>query len=126
MSFGKRWAERYQVAWENGDPDAAAALYRPDCVFRSAPFRETEPPIDYTRRVFPEAKAENVRFGEPVEEGDRAGVEWWAVLVSPDGEAQTIAGCSVLRFDDEGLVVEARDYWTMEPGRRDPPPGWGV
>ena len=83
-------------------PDAAAALYRPDCVFRSAPFRDPEPPIEYTRRVFPEARAEDVRFGEPVEAGDRAAVEWWATLVGPDGTEETLAGCSMLRFDDEG------------------------
>jgi len=124
VSFARRWAEGYRLAWEAGDPDAAAALYAEDCVFRSAPFRETEPPIDYTRRVFPEATAEHVRFGEPVEEGDRAAVEWWATLVTPDGGEQTIAGCSMLRFDENGLVVEARDYWHLEPGRREPSPGW--
>jgi hypothetical protein len=125
MSFGKRWAEGYKRAWEADEPDAAAALYRADCVFRSAPFRDPEPPIEYTRRVFPEARAEDVHFGEPVEEGDRASVEWWATLVTPDGEEQALAGCSMLRFDDEGFVVEARDYWHIEPGRRDPPEGWG-
>ncbi|HYX89528.1 MAG TPA: nuclear transport factor 2 family protein [Gaiellaceae bacterium] len=125
MSFARRWAEGYRVAWEAGDPGAAAALYAPDCVFHSAPFREPERPLDYTRRVFPEATAEDVRFGEPVEEGDRAAVEWWAVLVTPDGEEQALAGCSILRFDEAGLVVEARDYWQLEPGRREPPPGWG-
>jgi hypothetical protein len=125
MSFGKRWAEGYKRAWEADEPDAAAALYRPDCVFRSAPFREPEPPIEYTRRVFPEARAEDVHFGEPVEEGDRASVEWWATLVTPDGHQQALAGCSMLRFDDQGFVVESRDYWHMKPGRRDPPDGWG-
>jgi ketosteroid isomerase-like protein len=125
VSFARRWADGYRLAWEAGDPDAAAALYRDDCVFRSAPFREPEPPIDYTRRVFPEAKAEGVHFGEPVEEGGCAAVEWWATLVLPDGEELAIAGCSMLRFDDEGLVAEARDYWHLESGRRDPPPGWG-
>jgi SnoaL-like domain len=125
MSFGKRWAEGYKRAWEADEPDAAAALYRPDCVFRSAPFREPEPPIEYTRRVFPEARAEDVHFGEPVEEGDRASVEWWATLVTPDGQQQALAGCSMLRFDDQGFVVESRDYWHMKPGRRDPPDGWG-
>ena len=125
MSFARRWAEGYQRAWEADDPDAAASLYTPDCVFRSAPFREPEPPIEYTRRVFPEAKARHVRFGEPVEERDRAAVEWWATLVMLNGEEHTLAGCSMLRFRDDGLVVEARDYWHLEPGRRDPPPGWG-
>jgi ketosteroid isomerase-like protein len=124
-SFGKRWAEGYRIAWEAGDPAAAAALYHPDCVFRSAPFREPEPPLSYTTRVFPEAVAEEVRFGEPVEEGDRAAVEWWATLVLPAGEEQTLAGCSILRFDDQGLVVEARDYWQIEPGRRTPHDTWG-
>jgi hypothetical protein len=125
MSFAKRWAEGYQRAWEAGDPDAAAALYRADCVFRSAPFREPEPPIDYTRRVFPEARAQDVRFGEPVEAGDRAAVEWWATLVGPEGAEETLAGCSILRFDGDGLVIEARDYWQIEPGRQAPPPAWG-
>ena len=36
MTFGKRWAEGYKLAWEAGDPAAAAALYAPTCVFRSA------------------------------------------------------------------------------------------
>ena len=125
MSFAKRWAEAYKRAWEAHEPDAAGALYRRDCVFRSAPFREPEDPLDYARRVYAEARAENVHFGEPVEEGDRATVEWWATLVSNDGEEQVIAGCSMLRFDDEGLVAESRDYWHMEPGRREPPEGWG-
>ena len=125
LAFAKRWAEGYQRAWEADDPVAAAALYHPDCVFRPAPFREPEPPIDYTTREFPEARAEDVRFGEPVEKGDRAAVEWWATLVLPGGEEQALAGCSMLRFDDQGLVVEARDYWHLEPGRREPHDTWG-
>jgi ketosteroid isomerase-like protein len=125
VSFGKRWAQGYKVAWEADDPDAAAALYAEDCVFRSAPFREPEPPIEYTRRVFPEAKARDIRFGEPVEDGDRTAVEWWATLIMPNGEEHTLAGCSVLRFGDDGLVVEARDYWHMEPGSRAPHKTWG-
>ena len=123
MSFPRRWAEGYRVAWKARNPDAAAALYAEDCVFRSAPFREPEPPIDYTRRVFPEVTAEDVRIGEPVEERDRVAVEWWATLVTSNG--REIAGCSMLRFNENGLVVEARDYWHLEPGRREPSPGRG-
>ena len=123
--FARSWADGYKAAWEAGDADAAAALYHEDCVFRSAPFRDPQPPIEYTRSVFPEARAVNVHFGEPVESGDRAAVEWWATLVLTSGEEHAIAGCSVLLFDDDGLVVVSRDYWHMEPGRREPPPGWG-
>lgn len=125
MSFARRWADGYKVAWEAGDPDAAAALYATDCVFRSAPFREPQPPVEYTRSVFPEARAVDVHFGEPVADGDRAAVEWWATLILTAGEEQTLGGCSILRFDAEGLVAEARDYWHLEPGRREPHDTWG-
>jgi hypothetical protein len=125
MSFARRWAEGYRQAWLADEPDAAGALYARDCVFRSAPFRDPEDPLAYARRVYPEAKAVDVHFGEPVEEGDRAAVEWWASLVTPDGGQETLAGCSMLRFGDDGLVVESRDYWHLEPGSRQPPPGWG-
>jgi hypothetical protein len=30
----------------------------------------------------------------------------------------------VIRFGADGRVVEHRDYWAMEDGRREPPPGW--
>jgi hypothetical protein len=125
MSFARRWAEGYKRAWEAGDAEAAGGLYRDDCVFHSAPFRELESPQDYARRVYAEARAEDVHFGEPVEDGNRAAVEWWATMIAPDGTEETIAGVSVLRFDDEGLVAESRDNWQTEPGRRSPPPGWG-
>jgi hypothetical protein len=62
-------------------------------------------------------------FGEPVVDGDRAAVQWWAALVENDSEV-TLAGTSVLRFDGEGLVVDEWDAWNMADGRREPPPGW--
>ena len=120
----QRWARVWELAWDAGDAEAAAALYALDCVFRSAPFREPEAPLSYVTRVFPEARAEDVRFGEPVEEGDRAAVEWWATLVE-DGREITLAGLSWLRFDEGGLVSEQRDYWTQHEGRTPPPEAWG-
>src|SRR6266702_3862139 len=101
MTAGERWAEAYERAWRAGDGEAAAALYAEDCIFRSHPFRELEDARAYMRRVVPEAEAPEVWFGEPVEEGDRAAIEWWA------------------------LVAEARDCWAVEPGHRRPPPEWG-
>ena len=48
---------------------------------------------------------------------DRAAVEYWAV-VSADGEEETLDRASaLLRFGPDGLVVEQRDYWAMQPGR---------
>jgi hypothetical protein len=51
---------------------------------------------------------------------DRAAVEWWTVT----REGTTIAGVSLLRFGDDGLVVDERDYWAEDASRRDPYPGW--
>jgi hypothetical protein len=66
-----------------------------------------------------------VRFADPTVVGDRrAAVEWWAMARSRDGGDVTIAGVSLLRFDEEGLVVDERDYWAEEASRRDPYPGW--
>ena len=125
MSAAKRWAQAYERAWCAGDGEAAAALYAEDCVFRSLPFRELEDARTYMRRVVPEAEAPEVWFGEPVEQGDRAAIEYWALLVEPNGDESTIAGCHVVRFSEGGLVAEARDYWHLEPGHRRPPPEWG-
>ena len=52
--------------------------------------------------------------------GDRAAVEYWATM-RVGGEEQTLAGTTLLRFDDDGLVVEHRDYWAMAEGRRERP-----
>jgi SnoaL-like domain len=125
MSPARRWADEYRRAWLAGDGEACAQLYAENCVFRSHPFRELEGARDYMRRVVPEAAAPEVWFGKPCEGADRAAVEYWALLVEPDGNESTLAGCHVMRFDADGLVVEARDYWAIEPGHRRPPPEWG-
>ena len=63
-------------------------------------------------------------FGEPVVGGHRAAVEWWATWVE-GGERLTLAGTTLLRFGDDGLVVDHRDYWN-EIDRREPPyERWG-
>ena len=49
----------------------------------------------------------------------RAAVDWWAVVTSVDGSVQSLAGISLLRFDDTGLVVEQRDAWADLEGHHD-------
>jgi hypothetical protein len=60
------------------------------------------------------------RFGDPVVDGDRAAVEYWAILRRRDGGEATLAGIAVLRFGADGLVVEQRDYWDLAEARRPP------
>ena len=125
MSFATDWAEAYERAWLAGDAEAAGALYAEDCTFRSQPFRGLENAQDYARRVYEEASASEVWFGEPIEDGDRAAVEWWALMATPEAEEVTLAGCSLLRFGPDGTVVDSCDYWHEGPGHRRPPNGWG-
>jgi hypothetical protein len=125
VSRAREWANAFERAWRGSDGEAAAALYVVDCDFRSSPFREREDARAYMRRVIGEAEAKDVWFGEPFEDGDRAAIEYWAMLVEPNGDESTLAGRHLIRFGADGLVAEARDYWQLEPGLRRPHDGWG-
>jgi nuclear transport factor 2 (NTF2) superfamily protein len=119
------WIEAWREGWPTEDVDLIAARYRPDAPYRSHPFREPTTSHDYVSQAFTEEKLVRCWFGEPVVEGDRAAVQYWAILRTPDGTDITIAGHSHLRFDEDGLVAEHRDYWTQRDGSVEPSPGWG-
>jgi hypothetical protein len=42
-------------------------------------------------------------------------------VLRSEGREHTLAGTTLLRFDADGLVVEHRDYWALEDGRRERP-----
>ena len=107
------WAD----AWPDADVAAIAALYAEDATFYSHPFRPRQRPVEYVRWAFEDQESAECRFGEPVVDGARAAVDWWGLIVSRDGSVQSLAGTSLLRFDDDGLVVEQRDAWSEAEGR---------
>ena len=117
MHAATRWAAVWQQAWPASDIDAIAALYAPNAVFYSHPFRSAQSPRDYVAWAFADQKAADCRFGPAVVDGDRAAVDWWAALTSVDGSIESLAGMSLLRFDDDGLVVVQRDAWAYAEGR---------
>lgn len=108
-------------AWPSRDIDAIAALYANDAVFYSHPFRDRQVPREYAAWAFAEQAEAECRFGEPIVSRDRAAVDWWATITSMDGAIETIAGTSLLRFGDDGLVVEQRDVWASVSGRHELP-----
>ena len=115
----RRWVEVWTRGWLEADVDAIAALYAPGVVFYSHPFRDRQAPREYVAWAFEGEDAVECRFGEPVVAGDRAAVDWWAVLRSKkDGKLLSIAGTSLLRFDVAGDVVEQRDAWGEADGRQ--------
>ena len=121
----RRWVDGWLRAWPVEDVEGVASLYEEDAPYRSHPFRDPETARTYAERAFGEEELVEARFGEPVVDGERAAVEYWAVLRSREGTELTLAGMVHLRFGADGRVAEHREYWDLEEGRRAPPPGWG-
>jgi hypothetical protein len=120
----RRWAETWKRGWETHDVEAIVALYAEGARFRSAPFRGLQAVREYVEWAFANERRAECRFGKPFVAGDRVTCEYWAVVEGAEGES-TIAGVALIRFREDGLVAEQRDYWHEEPGRRGPPPGFG-
>jgi lactoylglutathione lyase len=125
-----RWVDGWSRAWPEKDADLVASLYADDSIFRSLPFRDphvgSSGARDYARWAFDDQADVRCWFGQPVAgPGNRAVVEYWAVLTTIAGDVVTVAGCSVLRFGAHGRVAEQRDYWVQEDGAVEPPEGWG-
>jgi nuclear transport factor 2 (NTF2) superfamily protein len=121
----RAWIDAWQEGWPTQDVDRIASRYEPDAPYRSHPFRDVSTAREYVTQAFTEEELVRCWFGDPVVDGDRAAVEYWAILRSPDGKDVTIAGSAHLRFDRDGLVAEHRDYWVQRDGSVEPPSGWG-
>jgi limonene-1,2-epoxide hydrolase len=135
----RTWIEAYGNAWREKDGQAAAALFTEDGVYRSSPFRAPHAGRDQIRAYW-EQETEHqrdfeLRFGEPVVEGKRVTVEWWATMrdqpwAASEGfhgdPAITLPGCLILRFTPDGLCEELREYWHVRFGDvMSPLDGWG-
>ncbi|WP_066363300.1 nuclear transport factor 2 family protein [Herbidospora mongoliensis] len=107
-----RFARTWQTGWATHDVGLLVSLYAPDIVHRSMPFREPHRGLaalrEYLTWSFSEEIVLNVKFGEPLVDGDTAAIEF-----SVRAEEGHLAGCVFVRFDENGLAVETRDYWHM-------------
>lgn len=123
----RRWAETWRRAWPDKESQRIAALYAKGASYRSSPFDQPEVggALAYVERQFAVEEAVECQFAEPIAAGDRAAIEWWASFIEA-GQATTLAGVTVLRFDAEGLVVDHLDYWLQGNGRTAPYAGWGA
>lgn len=122
------WLEAYRIAWEGADPEAAAALFEEKATYRANIFEEPWTGQDGVRRYWETVTATQeevrVRMGRPFADGDRVAAEFWTTMRS-GGEEITLPGCLLLRFGDDGRCRSLREYWHIQPGRVDPPSGWG-
>jgi hypothetical protein len=123
----RRWADTWSRAWPQRDAEAIAALYADTVMYRSPAFRPPDLGLAGVRRYLDEQlpAEENIEcwFALPIASGNRAAVEWWASWTE-QGQELSYAGVTVLRFDDQGQVVEHRDYDNHVEGREPPYPGW--
>jgi hypothetical protein len=123
----RRWRDTWQRAWPAKDVEAIVALYSNQVPYRALAFREPDHGLEGVRRYLEEnfgvEEEIECRFGEPAVDGDRAAIEWWASWVE-EGKELTLAGATFLRFNEDGLVVDHRDYWNELPRREPPFEGW--
>jgi hypothetical protein len=107
----ERWRDVWARGWRAHEPGEIVALYADGAYFRSHPFREPQAPRDYIVPTLAEEQSAECEFGEPIVDGDRAAVAWSAETKLKNGATERLAGVSLLRFDDAGLVIEQRDFW---------------
>ena len=122
----RRWAEGWARGWATHDVELISSLYAESALFSSAFFRDPQPPREYAAWAFSDEASAEVWFAQPVVEGNRAAVAWWAISRGTDGRDTTLAGASMIVFGDDGLVIRQRDYWNEALDTAMPPPeDWG-
>ena len=117
----KAWVDAWERGWAEHDSASIADRYVANCTFSSHPFRALvrgrAAAAAWISEAFAEERPARFVFGAPIVADDgRAAVEYRAIITGPDGIDTTLAGTTILRFDEAGLVIEHRDYWTTSAG----------
>jgi ketosteroid isomerase-like protein len=125
----QEWMAGYRKAWVDRDPEAAAALFTEDSLYREQPYEDAFKGSEGVRAYWAgvtETQADvQLDWGTPVIDGDRAAVEWWVRLTN-GGTPVTLAGSMTLLFAADGRCRELREYWHFAPEHNTPPEGWGA
>ena len=123
VDAARRWAAAWKSGWEALDPEPILELYAEDAVLSTEPFREPYRGRDgvraYVARVLSEEDDPRIWMAEPIVDARRAAISWWASLIE-GGTPTTLAGNSILVFDDDRLVVEQWDSWNQSGHRVEP------
>lgn len=126
----QEWVYEYGRAWRDRDPDAAAALFSENCLYRDHPTGEAHRGPDgvrsYWANITSTQENPNVRMGEPIVSADhrRAAVEFWVRMLN-SGQEVTVIGILFLRFAEDSRCEELRETWNFETGDHAPPDDWG-
>jgi hypothetical protein len=116
------WLDAYGKAWEQRDPDAAAALFTEDALYQWGPFGRKLRGRIMIREAWAEAveTQENIEFGyEVMTASGRGGIaRWWVAADLPAERVRSRSeGIFRLVFDETGLCTSLEEWWnaTDEP-----------
>ncbi|WP_431729219.1 nuclear transport factor 2 family protein [Verrucosispora sp. TAA-831] len=122
----QRWADAWATGWPAQDGERIVELQAEQGDHWASMFRACRGRAGlraYVEECFgEETRPAEVWFGVPRVDGDTATVEYWAITY-PYDQPVTLSGCTVVRFDADGLVTESRDYSHAKEGRIPPPTG---
>jgi hypothetical protein len=107
----ERWRDVWARGWRAGEAEEIVALYAENAYFQSHPLRMAQTPRSYIEWALAEEESAECEFGEPIVDGRRATVEWSAETKLKEGGTERLAGVSLLEFNEDGLVIEQRDFW---------------
>jgi uncharacterized protein (TIGR02246 family) len=112
------WLHRYEQAWETRDAQAASSIFSEDALYYETPyaepFRGRQGIADYWARVT--ADQREVDFtSEVIAVKDDVGVAHWNAKfqTAGTGEHVELDGIFVLRFGEQNLVSELREWWVL-------------
>ncbi len=110
------WLERYGRAWEESDPDAAAALFSQDASYYETPFGAPAQGREGVRAYWANATRNqaDISFSyEILSVAKGRGIACWRAGFTrrPSAARVTLDGIFLLEFDDDGLCRELREWW---------------
>ena len=116
------WLNAYGKAWENQDPDAAAALFTEDGTYAWGPFAEPITGQPAIRRAWETATQKNqagIAFGyEPLAmtEDGRYIARWWSSMESVQtGQSVRMEGIFLITLAESGRCRVFREWWNEDP-----------
>lgn len=112
----KTWLDAYGQAWETRDADAAAPLFSEDAAYYETPFAEPARGREGVHAYWDRATKSHIDVSFSYDilaiAADTAIARWRAEYTrTTTGVHATLDGIFHLRFDDEGLCGELREWW---------------
>jgi hypothetical protein len=118
MAQLEAWASRYFHAWQTNERALVEALFSPAAVYHYGPFREPARGREeiVERWVNGESGLTRAEFRAVAVEGADGVVQWRVTTGGPDGVEMD--GVLIVRFDDDGLCAEHREWYAVRPAER--------